>query len=46
MKNGVVCRTYMLSMQAAEAWVIRVDLVIVGMVFPARYRCKRSVEDL
>ena len=44
--NGVVFRTYMLSMRVAEVWMIRVGLVIVGIVFAARYRCKRSVEGL
>ena len=36
----------MLSMQVAEIWVIRVELVIVEMVFPARCRCKRLVDGL
>ena len=36
----------MLSMRVAEVWVIRVGLVIVGIIFAARYRCRRSFEGL
>ena len=32
-----------ISIRVAEVWVIRVGLVIVGIIFAARYRCKKII---